>query len=88
MHVQTVLAFPGSTARTTNDLRVSVTLANTTGALASRGQTTKFMMFVNVLADPVDLGVTTDGIVVGINQNDFEVFVGSILGNPVGVQYT
>jgi len=31
------------------------------------------------LSDPVDASVTSDGLVVGINQDDFVEFVGSVL---------
>ena len=40
------------------------------------------------VGDPVDAGVATDGVVVGINQDDLVVLVGGVLGNPVGVQDT
>ena len=37
--------------------------------------------------DPVDTGITTDGFVLGVNENNFEVFVCRVLVDPVGVQH-
>lgn len=45
-------------------------------------------MLVNSLGDPVDTRIVTDGNVVRINQDNFEVLVSSILVNPVRVQHT
>ena len=36
--------------------------------------------------DPVDSWVVSDGIVSGINENDFVIFVDTILTNPIAVQ--
>ena len=43
-------------------------------------------MFLNRSADPVDLGVSSDGLVGGVHQNDFEEFEGGILADPVRVE--
>jgi hypothetical protein len=43
---------------------------------------------VNGLDDPVDAGITTDGLVLRIDEDDFEVLVGRILVDPVGVEDT
>ena len=37
------------------------------------------------LNDPIDTGVTTDGFVLGVNENDLKVFVCRVLVDPVGV---
>ena len=39
--------------------------------LACRGETTRFSALVDRVADPVDAGVTTDGLVEGVDGNDF-----------------
>lgn len=88
MHMLAILSFPGSTAGSTNGLGVTVSLTNTTRALASRSQSAKFAMLVHVLANPVDLRITADGVVMNIDQDNFEVFVGSVLSYPVRVQNT
>ena len=43
-------------------------------------------MLVDGVADPVDLGVVSDGLVGGIDEDDFVVFIGGVLSNPVGVE--
>lgn len=43
-------------------------------------------MFVDGLADPVDSGIISDGVVLRINQDHFVEFMCSVLGNPVAVQ--
>ena len=40
------------------------------------------------LADPVDSGVVTDGSVSGVDQDDFKIFVASVLVDPIRVQDT
>ena len=39
------------------------------------------------LNNPIDTGVTTDGFVLGVNENDLKVFVCRVLVDPVGVQH-
>ncbi len=41
---------------------------------------------MNWLDDPVDSGVTADDCVLWVDEDDFEVFVGRILVDPVGVE--
>jgi hypothetical protein len=40
---------------------------------------------VHRLDDPVDAGVAADRLVLGVNEDDLEVLVSSVLVNPVGV---
>jgi hypothetical protein len=40
---------------------------------------------VHRLDDPVDAGVATDSLVLGVDEDDLEVLVGSVLVDPVGV---
>lgn len=84
--MQTVAPSPGGTTRSSNGLRESISLADTSGALASGSKSAHLTMLHDSLADPVDLGVTSDGIVIGINENDLKVLVGRILGHPVRVE--
>jgi hypothetical protein len=65
-----------------------VTLSVTTVLLTNGGKTTSLTVLVNGVDDPVDTGITTDGLVVRIDKDDLEVLVGSILVNPVRVQDT
>ena len=61
-------------------------LLETTGLLTASGQAS--LLSVSVLGgnDPVDLGVLSDGLVVGVNHDNLVELVGSVLGNPVGVK--
>lgn len=36
--------------------------------------------------DPVDARIAANGLVLRVNKDDFEIFVGRILVDPVGVQ--
>lgn len=70
-----------------SDLGVLVALfSETTVGLAGGSQTTEFSVLVDGVADPVDSGVVTDGGVHGVNADDLKEFVGSVFGDPVGVQ--
>ncbi len=50
-----------------------------------RGHSSHFSVFMDRVADPVDSWVVPNGIVVGVNANDFVKFVGSVFGHPIGV---
>ena len=63
-----------------------MSLAKSTGRLASGGKTSKLPVLLDWAAHPVDLGVPGDGGVVDIDHDDLIVLVGGVLANPVGVQ--
>lgn len=71
---------------TSSCLVVSVTLTQSTRLLASSGETTRLAVLVNGVDDPVDAGVFADGLVLRVDKDDFEVLVGRVLVNPVGVE--
>jgi hypothetical protein len=56
--------------------------------LARTGETPSFPVLVYGVDDPVDAGVVPDAHVVGVDEDDLEVFVGGVLVDPVGVQDT
>jgi len=60
--------------------------SQTSSLLTSRSQTSQFSVLVDSTAEPVDLGVVSDGLVGGIDEDDFVVFISGILGNPVRVE--
>jgi hypothetical protein len=76
---------PGLSA-TSSCLVVAMTLSETTGLLASGGETTSFAMLVDWVDNPVDAGITTDSLVLGVNEDDLVVLVGRVLVDPVGVE--
>ena len=61
-------------------------LAQTTSLLTGGGEASQFTVLVNGVGDPVDARITTDSRVAGVDHNNFEEFVGTVLSNPVGVQ--
>ena len=54
--------------------------------LTSGGKTSALSVLLLVRSDPVDLGVSSDSLVVGVNKDDFEELEGSVLADPVGVE--
>jgi hypothetical protein len=63
-----------------------VTLVDTTGLLAGGGKTASLTVLVHRVDDPVDAGVTADGLVLRVDEDDLVVLVGGVLVDPVGVQ--
>lgn len=60
----------------------------TSGFAAGGGESTSFSVFHDRFADPVDARIVSDHKVLGVNKNDFIVFVSGILVDPVRVQDT
>jgi hypothetical protein len=67
-------------------LVVTVTLGDTSVLLTDGGKTTSLTVLVDGVDDPVDSGVTADGLVGGVDEDDFEELVGGVLVDPVRVQ--
>ena len=63
-----------------------VTLVDTSGFLTSGSQTSSFTVLVNWVTDPVVTSISSDSLVLRVDQDNFEVLVSRILVNPVGVQ--
>lgn len=86
--MKTVLATPCSATRSSDGLSITVSLAQSTRALSSRCKSAQLAMLLDWIADPIDLWIATDCVVVWIDADDFEVFVSGILCDPVWVQDT
>lgn len=69
-------------------LVVAVALANTAALLAGRGKTASLTVLVNRVGDPVDASIAADGLVVGVDTDDLEVLVHTVLVHPVRVEHT
>ena len=54
---------------------------------ASGGKAASFSALVLGGGNPVDSGVTGDGLVVGVNKDDLVELVGRVLGNPIRVEH-
>ena len=65
----------------TLDLQAAVLLTGSSEASA-------LAVLVDRVANPVDAGVAADSLVAGVDKDDLEELVGSILVNPVGVKDT
>jgi hypothetical protein len=65
---------------------VLVSTTKTTALLAGGGETTALAVLVNGLDDPVDTRVAADGLVLGVDEDDFVVLVRRVLVDPVGVE--
>lgn len=79
------MSLPGLSA-TGLGLVVAVALVETAGLLAGGGETASLAMLVDGVDDPVDAGVLADGLVLGVDEDDFVVLVGGVLVDPVRVQ--
>jgi hypothetical protein len=66
---------------------VLVATSKTTGLLAGGGKTTRLAVLVDGLDDPVDTGIAADGLVLGVDEDDFVVLVGRVLVDPVRVEH-
>jgi hypothetical protein len=54
-----------------------------TDPLAGGCKTAGFPALVDSVADPVDSGIPTNGLVVGVDEDDLEVLVDTVLVDPV-----
>jgi hypothetical protein len=86
--VEGVVALPDGTTAATLGLVVQMALADTAVSTAGGGQPTELAVLVDSLGDPVDAGITADGLVGGVHKDDLVELVGGVLGNPVRVEHT
>ena len=86
--VHGVVSLPCATSGRTLDLVEAGPLAVATVLGASGSEASEFTVLHHWGDDPVDTGVTTDGLVLWVNQDDFEVLVRRVLADPVRVEHT
>jgi hypothetical protein len=55
--------------------------------LANSSEATSLATLVDRFSDPVDPGIATDRLVVGIHEDDFKVLVDTVLVDPVRVEH-
>ena len=65
---------------------VAVALAETTRLLAGGGETAALAVLVDGVDNPVDTGILSDGLVLGVDEDDLVVLVGRVLVDPVRVE--
>ena len=80
---QGVVPLPG---RASGCMVVTVALAQSAVLLSDGSKTTSLATLVDGFGDPVDPRITTNGLVVGVHENDFKVLVDTILVDPVRVE--
>jgi hypothetical protein len=85
LKIQGVVSLP-SLSSASSCLVESMTLAQTTRLLASCCETTRFAVLMDWVDDPVDAGVAADSLVLRIDEDDLEIFVGRVLVDPVRVK--
>merc|ERR1719268_374522 len=84
--LETVLPEPGSPPGTSLSLVELVSLTKPTRLLASSSQAPELPVLLDGSAHPVDLGISPDSRVVGVDHDDLKVLVGGVLSDPVGVE--
>jgi hypothetical protein len=60
--LQRVASQPACSPGTSSGLSVTMTLAQASGFASSTGQASHLSVILHILADPVDLGITPDGL--------------------------
>jgi hypothetical protein len=63
-----------------------VATSKTTALLAGGGEATALAVLVDGLDDPVDARIAADGLVLGVDEDDFVVLVRRVLVDPVRVE--
>jgi len=84
--VHRVVSLPCATSGRTNDVLWALAVA--TVLLAGGGEASEFSVLHHRGDDPVDSWVTTDGLVLWVDEDDLEVLVAGVLADPVRVEYT
>jgi hypothetical protein len=84
-----VASLPASIGGTTNCVVGTMTTnTKSSGFATSGGKSTSLSVFHDRFADPVDARIVSDNYVGWVNKDDFVIFVGGILVDPVRVQDT
>jgi hypothetical protein len=83
---ESVATLPGSSAGSTNNLVVQMTLSKTSVLLSGGSKSAEFSVLVHRLADPVHAGIATDSLVGRIDKDDLKELEGGVLVDPVGVK--
>lgn len=83
--LESVVLLPG---RVLGTVVVSVSLSDSSGLLSGGSEASGLPSLVDGVADPVDSGVPADGLVGGVDEDDLEVLVDTVLVDPVGVKHS
>merc|ERR1719468_954871 len=83
-----VLADPSGAAGASLGLVETLAVAKTSMLLTGRGETSAVTPLVGRITYPVHTRIISDLVLGYINQDDLEILVGGVLGNPVAVQHS
>lgn len=86
VQLEGVLCEPACTARASLGVGVANTTAQTTMSASSSSLSTQLTVLVRGIAYPVNRRISTDVVMVGIEEDGFIIFEGGVLGNPIAVQ--
>jgi len=64
---------------------VAAAFPKATVLFSNAGETASLSALVHRFGDPVDPRITTDSLVIGVNEDDLVIFVDAVLVNPVRV---
>lgn len=62
--------------------------SQTSAGFTCWGDSSVFSVFLVGSSNPVDSGIISDAVMSWVDHDDLEVFVGSVLSNPIAVQYS
>ena len=82
-----VSSLPVGTTRRSGLVGRPTLLGQASVLLASSSETSVLSMLVRTFSNPVDARVSADGLMRGVNKDDFVELVCSVLANPVGVEH-
>lgn len=82
---QSVVLLPNMTSSTFGVVE-QMSFVDTSALLSGRSKSPGFSVFVYRLCDPVVSGISSNGLMLGINQNNFIVLISRILINPIRVK--
>lgn len=88
VQLQGVASLPGCVAGASDGQVKLVALAQSTALLSRGRQPTHLPVLVHGLCDPLGVGVASDGLVEGIDQNHLKELVGGVLTHPVRAEHS
>ena len=57
--------------------------SESSAGLTGRSDSSEFSVLLVGVGNPVDSGIVADAVVGGVGEDDLEIFVSSVLGDPV-----
>ena len=86
VNLKSVVSSPSSVTGTSLGVREADSLLDSSMLATDGGLSSHLTMLMFTGTDPINFGVVPDNRVSGIDENNFIIFVCSILGYPIGVE--